>query len=349
MELVKAREQVIGREALNAISLRKNAIAAINAGFFKIGNSEDGRPSLSLIINGKIFGLKQGMQSLLIFDQGEIKISKSLIKISVISDQEVFALTKINNLSNPEDITLYNDLWGEKTLTAYNRTEIIINSNLEVTTICNHGDNSIPKGGYVLSLPKNKTTAAIKTGHNFNVALELLDETEKPIKLSNSFSAVTGIPILVQNGQVIENNSLSASFSQELHARTALGIHLDGTIIIAVAEHTNQNLKNLTLQQAMSVLKKANIDQSKLSLAQALDIIKKDQIRSGSVGLSLDEMSQFMIKLGCDSAINLDGGGSSTMFIDGKIVNEVCGDKDESLGINIVRPISDAIVVLPKN
>jgi len=45
LKLVKAHNQVFGRETVSAIALRSNAIAAINAGFFEIGNSEDGRPS----------------------------------------------------------------------------------------------------------------------------------------------------------------------------------------------------------------------------------------------------------------------------------------------------------------
>ncbi|WP_395476444.1 phosphodiester glycosidase family protein [Rickettsia endosymbiont of Pantilius tunicatus] len=55
-----------------------------------------------------------------------------------------------------------------------------------------------------------------------------------------------------------------------------------------------------------------------------------------------------MISLGCESAINLDGGGSSTLFMNGKVVNKVTGDEDEGLGEHIQRPVSDAIIILPK-
>ena len=48
--------------------------------------------------------------------------------------------------------------------------------------------------------------------------------------------------------------------------------------------------------------------------------------------------------MGCYVAINLDGGGSSTMYVDGKYINESFGDKDEAEGQKLVRPISDAIV-----
>jgi exopolysaccharide biosynthesis protein len=51
-----------------------------------------------------------------------------------------------------------------------------------------------------------------------------------------------------------------------------------------------------------------------------------------------------MLKLGCNAAINLDGGGSSCLFKKGKIANKVMGDKDEAMGQSVLRPISDAIV-----
>ncbi len=45
LKLVKAHNQVFGRETVPEIALRSNAIAALNAGFVEIGHSEDGRPS----------------------------------------------------------------------------------------------------------------------------------------------------------------------------------------------------------------------------------------------------------------------------------------------------------------
>jgi exopolysaccharide biosynthesis protein len=43
-----------------------------------------------------------------------------------------------------------------------------------------------------------------------------------------------------------------------------------------------------------------------------------------SEGLTLDELSVQLIKLGCTHAINLDGGGSATLWYDGKIRNFLC-------------------------
>ena len=57
LKLVKAHNQVIGRETVNVMAHRTNAAAAINVGFFEIAGSDDGRPSLTLMIDGKLIHL----------------------------------------------------------------------------------------------------------------------------------------------------------------------------------------------------------------------------------------------------------------------------------------------------
>ena len=43
--------------------------------------------------------------------------------------------------------------------------------------------------------------------------------------------------------------------------------------------------------------------------------------QGGFPGVSLEELSAFFVSLGCRSAYNLDGGGSSTMYFNGQVVN----------------------------
>jgi exopolysaccharide biosynthesis protein len=57
-----------------------------------------------------------------------------------------------------------------------------------------------------------------------------------------------------------------------------------------------------------------------------------------SVGMSLQELAEYLLSLGAVDAMNLDGGGSTTMYLDGKVVNTP-SDKDGE------RKIGDAIVV----
>lgn len=52
-----------------------------------------------------------------------------------------------------------------------------------------------------------------------------------------------------------------------------------------------------------------------------LVLIAVDGREGSSIGLTLNELAHFMKSLGCINAINLDGGGSTVMYVDGSIVN----------------------------
>lgn len=52
-----------------------------------------------------------------------------------------------------------------------------------------------------------------------------------------------------------------------------------------------------------------------------LILITADGREGSSVGLTLTELAYFMKSLGCINAINLDGGGSTVMYVNGSIVN----------------------------
>ncbi len=60
-----------------------------------------------------------------------------------------------------------------------------------------------------------------------------------------------------------------------------------------------------------------------------------------SEGLSLYELAEFMCKLGVKTAYNLDGGGSSTMYFNGEIINNptTSGNKTKE------RSVSDIVYI----
>ena len=61
--------------------------------------------------------------------------------------------------------------------------------------------------------------------------------------------------------------------------------------------------------------------------------------------MTIEELSLFMESLGCTSALNLDGGGSTTLFYNSVIVNHPAGEEEQEQ--QKVRRVSDAILVLP--
>ena len=59
---------------------------------------------------------------------------------------------------------------------------------------------------------------------------------------------------------------------------------------------------------------------------------------SESAGMTMPEFAQLFVDLGAQTAYNLDGGGSATMYFNGEVVNNPQGRGDE-------RPVSDILYV----
>ncbi|MCS5710849.1 phosphodiester glycosidase family protein [Candidatus Berkiella aquae] len=130
---------------------------------------------------------------------------------------------------------------------------------------------------------------------------------------------VGGIPLLMKNSKPIvdyRQEQMITSFSEERHARTAVCLKKDGKWLWLVASHTK-----------------------KPDRPQVSKIIE---------GLTLRELTDILLKQGCVDAINLDGGGSSTLVIDGKIINQPAGDFNPLFRSYEERPVYDAMLLIPK-
>ena len=88
-------------------------------------------------------------------------------------------------------------------------------------------------------------------------------------------------PTLLENGEIIVSSGEEVDRAQQSNPRTAIGIVDDLHYIIVVS----------------------------------------DGRTSESDGLSLYELAQVMQQYGCETAYNLDGGGSSTMVFNGSVIN----------------------------
>jgi len=125
---------------------------------------------------------------------------------------------------------------------------------------------------------------------------------------------VAGIPLLIKNNKPIDykREKKIDSFRDERHARTAVCVKKDGTWLWLVVSHTKKP--------------------------------DREHLNKILEGFTLKELTDFLLKQGCVDAINLDGGGSSTLVIDNKIVNQPAGDFTVLMGY-IERPIYDAMLL----
>ncbi len=63
--------------------------------------------------------------------------------------------------------------------------------------------------------------------------------------------------------------------------------------------------------------------------------------RNVSVGMSLPELAEYMVKLGCEEAMNFDGGGSATLWVFGNVMNSPSEGRE--------RPAANALVLVDRS
>ena len=77
---------------------------------------------------------------------------------------------------------------------------------------------------------------------------------------------------------------------------------------------------------------------------EKLYLVVVDGRSKESVGINCPELAEFMLTLGCTEALNLDGGGSTEMWVDGEGIVNTSSDKDKQ-GKSVERPVGEAILI----
>ena len=160
-------------------------------------------------------------------------------------------------------------------------------------------------GGSRPSVPANGTMLAADpfgTGAAFLRTLTAGTAATMATQLGfpGAVDAMGGNPLLVVNGSVVDSEVDGSGAFFAPTARTAVGASNDGRLFLVVV----------------------------------------DGRQSGySRGASLRELAQLMLDLGAHNALNLDGGGSSEMFLNGLVATRPSDGRERS--------VSNALVVLP--
>jgi len=130
---------------------------------------------------------------------------------------------------------------------------------------------------------------------------------------------VGGTPLLIKNSKIISQHAperVIKSFLDEKHARSAICIKKNKHWVFLAVPHTKES------DRAYST------------------VIKE--------GVTIAELSNFMLEQGCVDAINLDGGGSTALVLGNKTLNQPAGDRIHSTAFYLERPVLDVILILEK-
>jgi len=335
LDVHHAFERAIGVEPTSAIAIRNRAVAAINAGFFRLDKSEFAGDAAGILqIDGELLSeshdnrvaigiTNEASRTQIIFGH-----PKTTVLAGFGTDSE-FVFDGVNRERKGNEIVLFTPGFQRTTGTDSSGTEIVLTEcrMREKVRWCknamaaeNGGNSVIPPSGLVISIGKDaidKSNGALafakRTDYSPPSGLESTFRIVRNTKLADSsrplaenYEDVTnGVPQLIKNGKIDitwEREKASKSFAEMRHPRTAVAKLKDGKFLMITVDGRQPGV---------------------------------------SVGMNLQELAEYLLSIGATDAMNLDGGGSTTMFLDGKVVNTPSDKEGE-------RKVGDAIVVTPR-
>lgn len=310
LDVVHAMDSAIGVEKTSSMATRYGAFAAINAGFFRLDNSIFAGDSAGVLMIDRMILSEPYENRVALFinnksPQTEVAINHFTNEHKIQIKKQEIAVSGLNRERKDNEIIIFTPFFNRTTLTNAEGMEVIIKNNKIIQILNGKGSSEIPDDGFVISASgkgREELLKYIKIG----LKVKHLEITKSNIGTTYFLAEdiVGGVPQLIKNGKIEitwEQEKASKSFVETRHPRTAVAKLKDGKFLMVTVD------------------------------GRSLE----------SVGMNLQELAKFLLEIGAVEAMNLDGGGSTTMFLDGKVVNKP-SDKDGE------RKVSDAILVFPR-
>ena len=285
-------DSIIPSPAMDKLTTVRNlaassgAVGAINASFFNYTGSAKGSIIGPMIKNGQVVSANsyfnynhQQMASLSINSANQVLMSFFKTDVFLIlPDGSKMRANQFNKASpnKYEDISIYNSIWSKMSpgsSETYPDMTEIVVSSGIVT--------DIRTGQPPAQIPEDGFVI-VSRGKPANTLMSLYQtgssasyEVAASPDLSNLKTSVTGSSIILENGNIVENYSHNdPNINARRHPRTLAGSTKDGNTLILATVDGRQN---------------------------------------ASIGATLKEAAELMLELGAYNAINLDGGGSTTL------------------------------------
>jgi len=336
LDVVHAKDAAIGTEITSSIATRHGAIAAINAGFFRLDKSLFAGDAAGVLqIDGKLLSESNNSRIALAIsnEKNKTEIVFGHLKTESwigFSKDAVLPLSGINRERRSNEMILYKSGFHPNTLTDSEGTEVIFKIKCKTpkrivsAEFCTakiievreqSGGTEIFADNYVVSIGKD-TPQDFKSflsyikkypdSDFFRFGNEFItSEAAKKSAFEKAEDIVGGVPQLIKNGKIEitwEQEKSSKAFVETRHPRTAVARLKNGKFLMVTVDGRQPNV---------------------------------------SVGMNLNELAEMLLEFGAIDAMNFDGGGSTTMFLGGKVVNHPSDKEGE-------RKVSDAILVFPR-
>ncbi len=303
-------------QIVNSVQQGKGYVsAAINGDYFNMTFSPYAGAPLGIHVqDGELITLPSMNRSALVgLKDGGVFITRFRFSARLkLPDGTETQLDGLNQSPPREGFCLFTPAFGETTRTPLGTTELTATANLPLRPnkpltliaqrVTETGNSQIPRDGVVLvatgKFSERLRAVAPDEKLEITVTLTPLDANFDP---QNIAWAIGGGPRLMRYGQIsieCEQEGFSTAFRRTKHPRTAVGLKDDALLWFVV-----------------------------------------DGRQPGySEGMSLDELAEFLLNAGCKNALNLDGGGSSTLFVRSMVVNRPSDGRE--------RPVANALLLL---
>jgi exopolysaccharide biosynthesis protein len=313
LRMVHAMDEAVGLETVSSLATRYGALAAINSGYFRTTGTYRGDSVGVEVLDGRILSESNNGRAALGLIEGSG--AQQIIFGHVVFAGEVIAGAKtkhvINGLNRPRadnELIVFTPEFHRTTLTDPNGLEVIVRRGRVTEIREQQGSSTIPADGFVISASgsaREWVRLNLRKQRAARLSLKMSPlETGQKQNWQKATSIVGGGPQLIKDSRVDITNAaekILPAFVSNLHPRTAIAKLKSGEVLLVTV----------------------------------------DGRQTASIGMSLTMLADLLTEFGAVEAINLDGGGSTTMVVRNKLMNKPSDVTGE-------RPVSDAILVFPR-
>lgn len=306
-----AMDEIVGAETTSSIAVRYGALAAINGGYFQTTGVGRGEPTGIYVLGENVLSEPSRPRTELAISNAGGTARLAIAQVSavleiVVGDGERRSVDGINRARGRDELILFTPEFHRTTLTPPGGTEVTVRNGRITQAGDGTGSRPIPSDGFILSADgEAQTWVRARLFPGAPVALEKRLIAVPPLPYPAE-AIIGGGPHLAKDGKSLGPAEADAEgfsgpeFTFKRHPRTAAGTRRDGTVVLVTVDGRQPKT---------------------------------------SVGMTVEELAGLMLELGCADAINLDGGGSTTMVVRGRVVNAPSDAAGE-------RPVGDALLVL---
>ncbi len=321
---VLAREHVQGTEAVSSMAKRHDAIAGVNGDYWTIG----GVPLGFTVVDGEVVIAPRKRSTFAILEDGTPDLdiwSDSWAWQTKVEEEdgETFSITMMNSDCNPGWLCLYTDKWNipSRGKSVSPVVEAVLSPQYEVLEIRKNEEGvMVPADGYILT---GRDAAGEWLSENLSVGETVKIDYESTRSVDNVIQAISAGPRILENGRFYEDPRMPFPDGEDFtvgwkkmhyenrHPRTAVGISKDQKKVILIT-----------------------VD---------------GRMEEFSVGVTPQEMADLMLQYGAWEAMDLDSGGSTTMVINGEVVNHPSDGAETDGSGGRERQVSNALLIVPKS